>query len=160
MKVLIKDLAHYNKLNPDQLVAFAHRHRNLYGVFDDDTDDPIETAKTSTWHSNELVKDFKHANRKGHDWRDDLPENNEKKMKKVRESLNEQDDMQRIADASYRRIYKEVKDYCKTVIKECGDVLDQYEEEGAQDEEDDYTIANNEGRIEIAQNIMEILRNL
>lgn len=90
MKVLIKDLAHYHKLNPDQLVAFAHEYRNLYGVFDDDTDNPLDTAKTSTWHSNELVKDFKHANRKGHDWRDDLPQNKNRNMKKmVKESLNE-----------------------------------------------------------------------
>lgn len=37
-----------------------------------------------------LIKDFKHANRKGHDWREDLPENKNKTMKKmVKESLNE-----------------------------------------------------------------------
>ena len=67
-------------------------------------------------------------------------------MKKmVKESLNEQDDMKRIADASYRRIYKEIEIYCKQI-------LDIYDE----NDEDQYT----EGKVEVAQNILEILRSL
>lgn len=71
-------------------------------------------------------------------------------MKKmVKESLNETDFdrmyMNKLADASYRRIYKKINKYCK-------EILDVYDE----NDEDQYT----EGKVEVAQNILEILRNL
>lgn len=82
-------------------------------------------------------------------------------MKKVRENLNETDMfMKDMAYKSYQRIHRKVTVHCQQVIDTCGKVLDKYEEEGAQDEADEYSIANNEGRIEVAQEILEMLRNL
>lgn len=83
-------------------------------------------------------------------------------MKKVRESLNEENqDMKRIYDINYRRVYKEAKDYCKSIIDESGQILERIADEGAsRDEDEGEMTAKHEGRIEVAQNIMEILRNL
>jgi hypothetical protein len=74
MKVLIKDLSRDHKVNPDQLLCFAVEYHNKYDVFD--YEDDIWQAKTSTWYSDKLVKDFKYANRKGHDWREKVNEDN------------------------------------------------------------------------------------
>jgi len=70
MKSLIKDLANQNDLNPDQLLCFAVEYHNKYSVFD--FEDNIWDAKTTTGFVNDLIKDFKHQNRKGHDWREKL----------------------------------------------------------------------------------------
>ena len=91
MKILIKDLAHDYKLNPDQLVAFAREHRNKYNVFDDEeSNDPVNNAKTDTWSADKLVQDFKHANRKGHDWRENLPQNENKINNMKAKLINEE----------------------------------------------------------------------
>lgn len=79
----------------------------------------------------------------------------------VKESLNEQDDMKRISDASYRRIYKEVKQYCQQVIDDSGETLERLYDEGAdRDEDEGEMLAKHEGAIQVAQDVMEILRNL
>jgi hypothetical protein len=71
-------------------------------------------------------------------------------MKKIiKESISgnmlRNQETERIANASYRRIYKEIKDYCH-------EILEVYDE----NDEDQYT----EGKVEAAQNILEMLRNL
>lgn len=88
MKVLILDLAHDFKLNPDQLYAFAVEYHNRYGIFDYERG--MDHAKTDTWNSDQLVKDFKKANIKGHDWREELQEMLKEllDMKKLNEDVN------------------------------------------------------------------------
>jgi hypothetical protein len=72
MKVKIIDLAQKYKLNPDQLAAFAVENHEKYQVYF--YQDDILGADTSPFMAEKLVKDFKAANRKGHDWREKIHE--------------------------------------------------------------------------------------
>jgi hypothetical protein len=167
MKVLLIDLAHHHKLNPDQLVCFARRYRNKYDIFDDDTDNPIYTAKTDTWNADELIKDFKHANRKGHDWREDLPENKNKTMKKkmVKESLNEgfqgdgdeSDDLSGfrggITKLNFQYKLENAKKTCEEIIKDAEETL-----EIPTKPYDDSSHIDAQARKEVAEQILSILK--
>jgi len=158
MKVLLIDLAHHHKLNPDQLVCFARRYRNKYDIFDDDTDNPIYTAKTDTWNADELIKDFKHANRKGHDWREDLPENKNKTMKKmVKESLNE------VEIPMNQHMYKMLRvkvNQLETAKKACEEIIKDAEEtlEIPAKPYDDSSHIDAQARKEVAEQILSILK--
>lgn len=80
----------------------------------------------------------------------------------VKESLNETDFdrmyMNKIADASYRRIYKEVKNYCKKNIEESEFMLSRFDEEDENECYEDRATA--QANLNMARDIMEILRNL
>ncbi len=81
MKVLIKDIANIEDLNPDQMAAFAREHSEEYDTEGEGVDD--STIEEEFIQS--LIGDFEFENRKGHDWRENL----------VSESLNEAMDFKR-----------------------------------------------------------------
>jgi len=158
MKVLLIDLAHHHKLNPDQLDCFAHRYKDKYDISNDDTNDPLYTTKIDVRNADQLIKDFKHANRKGHDWREDLPENKNKTMKKmVKESLNE------VEIPMNQHMYKMLRvkvNQLETAKKACEEIIKDAEEtlEIPAKPYDDSSHIDAQARKEVAEQILSILK--
>lgn len=158
MKVLLIDLAHHHKLNPDQLDCFAHRYKDKYDISNDDTNDPLYTTKIDVRNADQLIKDFKHANRKGHDWREDLPENKNKTMKKmVKESLNE------VEIPMNQHTYKMLRvkvNQLETAKKACEEIIKDAEEtlEIPTKPYDDSSHIDAQARKEVAEQILSILK--
>ena len=86
MEVLIKDVANENKLNPDQLVAFAKTYNKDYSMYDPEAG--VDNAVIELDFSTKLVSDFIEAN-KDHDWRQDLTESQVNKIIDDMTNLNE-----------------------------------------------------------------------
>lgn len=167
MKVLIKDLAHDHRLNPDQLVSFAIEYKDKYDVFDYEKD-PVNKAKTDTWNSDQLVKDFKHVNRKGHDWRENIPQNNEKNMRKmVKETLSEAEfypgyeNQTGPKEDKNAKIIRKIKAHCEIIIEGAEDYFRSLEEEGMDPEDLDMdeleNYASNSSASDLANQILDII---
>ena len=87
MKIKIIDLAHKNDLNPDQLTSFADHY---YKKYDISGPDGLEEIKIDSSKADQLIKDFNHDNRKGHDWRD------QDQLQELLKELKELNDMKKI----------------------------------------------------------------
>ena len=159
MRAKVVDIANEEGLNPDQMVAFAWEYDDKYDTSHPQSEDAVKNLENATIDASqedELIKDFKYANRKGHDWRD-------LDNKIVKESLYEELDQK--SDPIYDMgigIVGEIKKYCNDTIKACQTVIDEYAENdiefGDGDADEDYCIANNEGRIEACEEILRIIK--
>lgn len=76
--------------------------------------------------------------------------------KLVKESLNEEFERQSLYSQSLS-VIKEIQKYCKTTIKECQDFFDEVEEEIQLEADDDIAMANNEGRMDVCEEILRII---